>query len=134
MFKWVQLGVVLFFLVGTISHLRSYLAFRRRAVKVPARVVDLARAAGANGKTDYHPILEFTTVEGDSVRASTNLGANPPPARPPKRVTAAYDPQDPQQIDILKYQWLSTFFALFGPLFSVVGLILVGASIFVDAF
>ncbi|WP_248959307.1 DUF3592 domain-containing protein [Sphaerisporangium perillae] len=80
--------------------------FRRRARRAQAQVVRLrAYRTGASRRERrnsavYHPVLRFTTAEGERVEAESPVGSNPPPARAGERVRILYDPADPAQVRI----------------------------------
>ncbi|WP_405147900.1 DUF3592 domain-containing protein [Sphaerisporangium sp. NBC_01403] len=80
--------------------------FRRRARRGRGQVVRL-RAVRTGGtrrerrhSAVYHPVLRFTTDNGEQVEAESPVGSNPPPASPGDRVPIIYDPADPTQVRI----------------------------------
>ncbi|MET8047383.1 DUF3592 domain-containing protein [Streptosporangium sp. NPDC005286] len=71
---------------------------RRHGVRVPGIVVGL-RWSSSNGNDSgvYYPTLQFQTVQGSVVETESDLGSNPPPARPGQQVMVVYDPERPQR-------------------------------------
>ncbi|WP_405148317.1 DUF3592 domain-containing protein [Sphaerisporangium sp. NBC_01403] len=103
------------FIVGTIGAIMAVLGgavilnardFRRRGRRGRAQVVRLhaVRAGGTRRErrlnSVYHPVLRFTTEDGEQIEAESPVGSNPPPARPGDRVPIIYDPADPTQVRI----------------------------------
>lgn len=73
-------------------------------------------------RTVYHPVLESTTKNGQSVRAKMNVGTNPPVARQGERVNVIYDPGHPSDAEIARKGWfrptLLLFLGILGPFFT----------------
>lgn len=125
---WLALVAGLLMIGVTSSELGKRVKFRRRSRRAKAVVVGLDRSVGGHGGSmpqyRYHPILEFTTPEGRGVRARTNVGSDPPPAREGQRVTAVYDPNDPTRVEIEGKGWMELglifLFMLFGIFLEIV--------------
>lgn len=101
---WLGLTFGLILAIAGTKELRKYSALLRRSRRVQATVVGMERSVGGLGgaapQYRYHPVLKFTTAEGRKIEARTKLGTSPPAAREGDRVTATYDPQDPERVDI----------------------------------
>lgn len=108
------LGVV-FFSVG-VHMVRSTRALRRSGAKAYGQVVRLDTSSGSNGRTLYHPVVNWYTADGSLVEGSPGIGkgwiVN---FRPGTRVLVHYDPKDPGRMAIEGYsggsEWL---FAVLG--------------------
>lgn len=101
---WLGLIFGLILAIAGTNELRKHAAFRRHSRRAQAVVVGMHRSVGGLGgaapQYRYHPILKFTTTEGREIQARTNLGTSPPAAREGQRVTAVYDPRDPEKVEI----------------------------------
>ncbi|MEU8268354.1 DUF3592 domain-containing protein [Sphaerisporangium sp. NPDC049002] len=101
--------------------------FRRRARRGRGQVVRLrAVRTGGSGRERrhsavYHPVLRFTTDDGELVEAESPVGGDPPPARPGDRVPIIYDPADPAQVRIDTALGGGTLLVGFGLLLLVLG-------------
>jgi hypothetical protein len=119
------IGVILTFLGGAVIF--NTRDFRRRARRGWGQVIRLRMNQTGGSRRErrnsavYHPILRFTTVDGQTVEAESPVGGNPPPARPGERVAIMYDPGDPTQVRIDSPMGSGT---LLGAVFMGVGLLL----------
>ena len=98
------------------------------ATMLPAegRVVDVVsrtKTSGGERKTNFYPVVEFRTADGESVRFESSTGSNPSAYRVGDAVKVRYDPQTPQSAVIDSWElWLPSsivigvggFFALIG--------------------
>lgn len=66
-------------------------SFRKRAVRVQGRVVDVVNSGGY-----YHPVIEFQTKEGETYRITSDVGSYPPYRRKGDIVAVYYDPKNPE--------------------------------------
>jgi hypothetical protein len=100
----VTIGVILAVVGGAV--VLNARDFRRRAHRGQGRVVRLrATRTGVSGSDRrgsavYHPILRFTTADGEQVEAESPIGSNPPPAKLGEQVSILYDSADPTQVRI----------------------------------
>lgn len=98
--------------------LRHFLARRRRrGVRTDGTIVDFRTRFGSSsigsppmdpqgiatpistgGGPAYYPIVEFTTADGQTVRATSPIGSNPRPGRVGDAAVVYYDPRDPQRV------------------------------------
>ncbi len=82
------------------------LRFRRHAIRVPATIVSMHAVAtpnltGSSGSGPlYRPVVEFSTVEGQLVRAESKIGSNPAAGRVGETVAVFYDPALPNRIQL----------------------------------
>lgn len=100
------------------------------AAMIPAegRVVDVVsrtRTSGGERKTLFYPVVEFRTVDGESIRFEGSTGSNPAAYRAGDTVKVLYDPQTSQSALIDSWEvWMPSgivigiggFFALMGAL------------------
>ena len=72
-----------------------------RGVSTSAMVVELdssVSGSGSDSTTYWHPVVEFTTHNGEAVRARTMNGSTPAPARVGQRVQVRYLPERPDRV------------------------------------
>lgn len=120
-------GIVLT-VVGAVSVLR-YLAWQARAERVPGIVARLTKEvgySGSGGAFSRHPVLRFTTLAGQEVRARVKVGSNPPLAREGQRVTVVYDPRKPTEAVIEGKGWIQLLLYL---VMTGLGVLFVGLAI-----
>jgi len=110
-FYAVGLGVIVLGVVIMVNARR----FRRRAVRVPGRIVAM-RVRGSM----YYPVVAFTTLDGRYVETGTNFGSSPPPGRVGDAVYVLYDPADPARARVDSLSGRGT---LFGALFVAFGVV-----------
>jgi hypothetical protein len=104
---WLLVAAGIAFIIVGVTQVVTYGAFRRRAQRVPGVVVGMTeRMSGRYANSVYHPVLEFTTVEGQHVRTTMQVGSRPAPARIGEQVTVAYDPRDSASAEIAGKGWL----------------------------
>lgn len=105
---WSILALGVAVIVLCVVQLGKYIAFRRRAQRVPGTVAGFhKRATGGSGpRSVYQPILEFTTIEGRDMHARMRVGTNPRPARQGQQVTVIYDPSRPTEAEIEGKGWI----------------------------
>lgn len=80
--------------------LRRSRAFRRRAVRVRARVTDLRVLPPGREIRTRSPVVAFHTRGGLAVQAVTSQGAQPCPYRLGQLAPVWYDPRDPHMIEV----------------------------------
>ena len=84
--------------------------------------------AGTSDGIVYMPTVEFTTVDGTPVRATSPIGTNPRPGRVGERVTVMYDPGNPQKVRVQSgkavFSCLEIAFLLFGGAVAALGIII----------
>lgn len=117
----------LFLLVGGMRGLQRERSFRRRAVKVQARVTELRTVPprGSEGIWTKSPVVAFYTREGQEIQTVSDEGAEPCPYRPGQTATVWYDPQDPTVVAVegmgsFVGEWVRIGF---GSLLAMIGLI-----------
>jgi Protein of unknown function (DUF3592) len=108
--------------------------FEQRAVSVPGRVVDLRLRRGVGepgegGSLLWFPVLDFSTIDGRTVRTEAMYGSVPAPARPGHQVRVLYDPQRPTRARIgdrtlASGGCLATAMTVAGALTAVLGLLM----------
>jgi hypothetical protein len=80
----------------------------------------------------YRPIVVFETREGQAVRATSRIGANPRPGRVGDTVTVFYDPQEPQRVhvDVMRRRaaCIGAAFILLGGVAAALGLAVLAAA------
>lgn len=96
---------------------------------IPAegRIVDVVsrtRTSGGERKTLFYPVVEFRTVDGESIRFEGSTGSNPAAYRVGDTVKVLYDPQTPQSalIDSWEEVWMPSGFLIgIGGIFALMG-------------
>jgi hypothetical protein len=89
-------------------------------------VVDLV------GSGKYRAIVEFTAPSGSTVRFTSPISTNPPPAQVGEHVRLRYTPDDPQDAVIDQYWqvwFLPTLFAIIGTPFLLIGIAFGGVAL-----
>lgn len=83
------IGIII--LIVEIIILMQRRSFRKRAVRVQGRVVDIVLSGQY-----YYPVIEFQTKEGHTYRLTSNVGSYPSYRRKGDRLTVYYDPKNPE--------------------------------------
>lgn len=99
------------FIVVGVTLLVQHIHFQRKACLTEGVVIDLVRSRGGKGRSTYHPIVQFQTVEaGPSamVLFESSSGSRPPSFQVGERVPVLYDPADPLHARI--GTWTGWFF------------------------
>lgn len=94
--------------------------FRRRAVRVPGRIVELSSFSGGGSSTLYRPVVAFTTLDGTPVEAKSVFASFPPVGFVGEAVYVLYDPADPARARVDSLSGRGT---LFGALFVAFGVV-----------
>ncbi|GGM60727.1 hypothetical protein GCM10010106_03200 [Thermopolyspora flexuosa] len=102
--------------------------FRRRAVRVPGRIVELSSFSGGGSSTLYRPVVAFTTLDGTPVEAKSVFASFPPVGFVGEAVYVLYDPADPGKVRVDR---LSGRGGLHGVLFAAFGLIFVAVGVLI---
>lgn len=96
---------------------QKQLALEQGGLRAPGVVVDIVSNSDSDGTT-YAPVFKFEDEKGNSFRVKDKVSSNPPANREGEKVTALYDPKDPEKtamIDRGFWNWLPTgLLALFG--------------------
>jgi hypothetical protein len=97
----------------------------RRGVRTTGSVVDLERRVdpGAGPGVVYFPVLEFSTADGEQMRAVSKTSGQPPVG---KQVPILYDPANPGVAEINTFMGRGTWLAV---LAAAVGLALIVGGI-----
>jgi hypothetical protein len=125
--KTVGLGLIAAGGVSAIVALLLYLRSRRfleGAVRVQGLVTGLVESTGGESGSVYRPVIEFTTIDGQSVTYTDMVGNNPPKYTPGATVDVMYPPGNPQAARIpswFRLWFLTSFAALFAVLFLAIG-------------
>lgn len=132
---WLGLVFGLILAIAGTNELRKYSSFMKRSRRAQATVVGMERSVGGLGgaapQYRYHPVLKFTTAGGKQIQARTELGTSPPAAREGDRVTAIYDSQNPERVDIAGKGGISLAITLLLTLFGFALLAVFVYSLFV---
>ena len=116
--------------IGAVSAIVALLLFMRTrrflgdAVTVQGLVTGLVESSGGEGGTVWRPVVEFTTVEGQSVTFTDLVGNQPPKYTPGATVQVMYPPGNPQGARIpswFRLWFLPAFSGLFAVIFLGVG-------------
>lgn len=99
------------------------------AAMIPAegRVVDVvSRTSTSYGEREtlFYPVVEFRTVDGESIRFQGSTGSNPAAYRAGDTVKVLYDPQTPQSalIDSWEEVWMPSGILIgIGGIFALMG-------------
>jgi hypothetical protein len=119
------------FVAYAVAGLSSTRAFVRRAIRVPGRCVGLQpRTSSSSGdggfSTNWHPVLEFRTLDGQVLVVESPFGSSPAPARPGQPVGVLYDPSAPHRARLDTATGRGT---LLHVIFLVVGLLAGGVGV-----
>lgn len=118
-------GLVLF--GRGIGRLQRHRSFRRRAVRVEARVTELRTVPPRHGERIWtkSPVVAFYTREGRQVQTVSAEGAQPCPYRPGETATVWYEPRDPTVIAVKGMgSFLGDWVAIgFGVLIGAIGVV-----------
>lgn len=82
----------------------------------------------------YFPVVNFTTAQGEQVRATVLIGARPAPARAGEDIHLRYDPADPQRVVMATGMASAATMGCFGTLFAAAFWVLGGLVVLVWAF
>ncbi len=113
------LGVAAWFYLDTAKFIRG-------SQEAEGMVVEL-ETHGSSGERYYHPVVEFTTPEGERVRFVSSFGSRPPAYDVGESVTVLYPEGSPREAKIKSFWslWLGTVIAGgLGVLFFVIGLVM----------
>jgi hypothetical protein len=119
------------FVAYAVAGMSSTRAFVRRAVRVPGRCVELqartsSSSSGGGFSTNWHPVLEFRTLDGQVLVVESPFGSSPAPARPGQPVGVLYDPAVPHRARLDSATGRGT---LLHVIFLVVGLLVGGVGV-----
>jgi hypothetical protein len=112
--------------VGAVSAVAAVLLFMRSrrflegAVSVQGLVTGISQRSDSEGGTVYSPVVQFTTVEGQSLTFTDAVGGNPPKYSEGDTVKVMYPPDKPGAARIpswFRMWFLSSFSALFAVIF-----------------
>jgi hypothetical protein len=98
------IAVAPFLLIG-LSQAYQVVQQERNWISAPGTVVDntiVARATGAS----YAPVVEFRTMEGETVRFTDDVGTVPPEYEVGAKVKVLYDPNDPHNAQLVSWERL----------------------------
>lgn len=70
----------------------------RSTAVAPAPSPEGIMAQTSGGGPSYHPVVEFRTSDGETVRGTSSFGSNPRPGRVGDSAVVYYDPQDPRRV------------------------------------
>ncbi|WP_433618576.1 DUF3592 domain-containing protein [Dactylosporangium sp. CA-139114] len=129
MWLLISLGVIV---IGTsvtvsgIKRINSSRKFRARAVRVNGMVIDNAWRR-VDGSDLAMPVFDYRTREGHPMRATEQVGTNPPRYRPGTPVVVLYDPAEPYRARLegmaAATNLLNGVFVVVGPMAVIGGLI-----------
>ena len=100
------IGGLPFLLIG-LSQVYQVVRMERSWIPAPGTVVDnvvVARATGAS----YSPVVDFRTMDGETVRFTDSTGTVPPEYEVGGKVKVLYDPHDSRKAQIVSWErlWL----------------------------
>ena len=98
--------------------------FMRESVATQGTVTGLVTSSSSEGGVTYHPVVQYTTQQGQMVQFQESVGSSPPRFQPGQTVPVRYIPSDPQRARIPGWfsSWFLTgFFLLFAVTFGGVG-------------
>jgi len=95
-----------FLLIG-LSQAYGVIQMERNWISAPGTVVDNVVVARATGAA-YSPVVEFRTMEGQTVRFTDSTGTVPPEYEVGAKVKVLYDPNDARHGQIVSWErlWL----------------------------
>ncbi|MER7282082.1 DUF3592 domain-containing protein [Dactylosporangium sp. NPDC000244] len=127
MWLLISLGAVVIGTIVTVSgikRIKSSRKFRARAVRVNGMVVDNMWRQ-VDGSDVAMPVYDYHTREGHPMRATEQVGTNPPRYRPGTPVVVLYDPAEPYRAQLEGMAGatnvLHGVFVVIGPLVAIVG-------------
>ena len=98
--------------------------FLKTAVAAQGTVTGHVERSGSEGGTVYSPVVQFTTIEGQTLTFTESVASNPPRHQPGSMVKVLYPPGNPQAARVAGWfglWFLPTFALLFGLIFAGVG-------------
>jgi hypothetical protein len=101
--------------------------FVAEAERATGTVIDLSRQRDNEGGVVFHPVVVFTTAEGEVVEFVAPFGSSPPSVQPGDRVEVLYDPDDPYHAELGDFLDLW----LFPGVIVVIGGSFLGSALFV---
>lgn len=103
---------------------QSTAALQTGGVRAQGTVVSL-ELQESSGSSTYHPVVEFSSGDVNTLRFTDRAGSNPPSYRTGEHVTVLYMPQSPRNTAIIdhgRWNWLlPTALCLFGALLILAG-------------
>ncbi len=84
----------------------------RKSVRTQGRVIEIKQEVIKNPEphrrlmVSFHPVYEFSTLQGEVITFSISTGTDIPPYREGETVQILYDPQDPQNASLVTYSSL----------------------------
>ena len=124
-------GALIFVGIGAVSAIAAILLYisRRRflrdAVSVQGTVTGHAARSSSEGGTSYAPVVQFSTVEGQTHTFTESVASNPPRHQPGASVKVLYPPDNPQAARVAGWfglWFLPAFSALFAVIFLGAGI------------
>ncbi|WP_167760184.1 DUF3592 domain-containing protein [Paraburkholderia pallida] len=110
--------------------------FAEHAVRTQGKVTDLIAGRDSKGNLSYHTQFEFTTPDGQRLRATGSAGTSSPDYSLGDTVPVLYDPADPEDAEIdsfLERSFGALIVSLLGSISALVGGGLLAASIYSDS-
>lgn len=93
--------------------------FLDTTARTDGTVVALERERGSKGLTEDHPVVRFVQPEtGEAVKFTSRFGLWPSPFAVGEAVEVAYDPEDPERVEINSF-WTIWLLPLVLPLFGL---------------
>jgi hypothetical protein len=103
-------------LIGILLYI-SRKRFLRTAVSAQGTVTGHVERSGSEGGTVYSPVVQFTTVEGQTLTFTESVASNPPRHQPGASVKVLFPPGNPQAARVAGWfglWFLPSFALLFG--------------------
>jgi hypothetical protein len=129
-FAFIPLGLLL--LLGAAWTVWSTATWVARAIEVRGSVIELVRSRDRENTTYlFAPVVQFQTLEGNSVEFESGMRSNPPAYRKGQTVSVLYDPDEPRSAAIRGFfsLWLmSIILGFIGTIFTTVGTAMVVMS------
>lgn len=104
-FLLIPLIVVVPFLLIGLSEVYGVVQQERNWISAPGTVVDNVMIARATGAA-YSPVVEFRTMEGETVRFTDDVGTVPPDYEVGAKVKVLYDPDDVHNAQLVSWKRL----------------------------
>jgi len=95
-FAIIGIGMVIVAIVLAINEQK----FISTATHVSGTVTDFVTGTDSKGNTNYKPVVEFTTLDGQAYKYTSNISNNPPAYQVGQKVDIYYDPANPENVVI----------------------------------
>ncbi|CAN5181519.1 hypothetical protein BH09BAC6_BH09BAC6_02840 [soil metagenome] len=98
--QFILLGFGIVFTVFGIVKYRVREKLFKRGIRVKGLIVEIEAVVDSTINTSYYPVVQFNTLENESLRERYNLGFNPSAYKQGDTVNIIYNTENPKQFII----------------------------------